>query len=278
VTRPLPLSLTLVVSLAIALLTSSRSTVTAQTEMRYRADTGVVTLGQDQILRVTVNGGSGSDAIGVRFRRSRYTQTACADGVCKFAVESQATSPPMISAPNQSSKLDVMGNQIGTDAAARVEVLSSSPNVQVTVQIIDALTGQVASARVAVTSSESTVRASKRARIVADTGVVTPGPNQTLRLFVFDDTDGAETVAFRRISYSQDVCSGGICNAAVSSESQTANVTILPGEAALFDMIDPSARVKVLSSSRNVKVNASLVNSVAGEVTAIQMSMQRENQ
>lgn len=128
------------------------------------------------------------------------------------------------------------------------------------------------------TSSESTVSAQNRARIVADTGVVTLGPNQTLRLFVLDDSNGAETVAFRRSSYSQDVCSGGICKAAVSFESQTATLTIWPGEAALFDMIDPSGRVKVLSSSRNVKINALLVNSITGEVTAVQMSMQRENQ
>ena len=55
----------------------------------------------------------------------------------------------MISVPNQSSKLDVMGNQIGPDAAARVEVLSSSQNAQVTVQIVDALTGQVNSVLIA---------------------------------------------------------------------------------------------------------------------------------
>jgi hypothetical protein len=147
--RKITLSLVLVFGIILVLLTSSDSPVTAQNQTRYSADTGVITLGQNQILRVTINGGSGDDSIAVRFRQTRYVQTLCDGGVCKFAVESQTTTPQMISAPNQSSKLDVMANQIGPDAAARVEVLSSSRNARVTVQIIDALTGEVQSVLIA---------------------------------------------------------------------------------------------------------------------------------
>ncbi len=109
----------------------------------------MITLGANQNLSLTINGGSGNDAIAVRFRRTRYMKTGCDSGVCRYVIESQTTSETMLSAPNQSSKLDVMGNQIGPDAAVSIEVLSSTRNARVTVQLTDALTGQVESVLIA---------------------------------------------------------------------------------------------------------------------------------
>ena len=147
--RSLKLSIALTLSIVSVVLMSSDSSVEAQNQLRYRAGTGVVMLGENQNLSLTVNGASGNDAIALRFRRTVYVKTNCMDGVCRYVVESQTTSPQMLSAPNQSSKLDLMGNQIGTDRAVKIEVLSSSPKAVVTMQLTDALTGQVDSVLIA---------------------------------------------------------------------------------------------------------------------------------
>jgi hypothetical protein len=144
--RRITLSIALVVGLIVLLLSSSDSRVEAQNQMRPVADSSVIKLGQGQLLRLTVvsvDGELGGGIYGVRFRQTRYVKTDCTDGVCRYVVDSQTTSPTMLSAPNQSSKLDVMGNTIGPDGAVRVEVLSSNRNVRVNAHIIDATTGQV---------------------------------------------------------------------------------------------------------------------------------------
>ena len=76
-------------------------------------------------------------------------KTGCNEaGVCRYVVESQVTSDA-ISAPNQSSKLDVMGNLIGADRAVSIEVISTSPNLKATVQLSDVATGHVDSVLIA---------------------------------------------------------------------------------------------------------------------------------
>ena len=124
----------------------------------------------------------------------------------------------------------------------------------------------------ALTGSDSSVKAQQnRIRVIADTGVVTLGANQKLRLsIVFDDTDGAETVAFRRIAYTPTGCSGGVCKSSISAQSQTAPVILGQGESALFDLIDPQGQVKVLSNSRNARVTISIIDSVTGEIVSYQ--------
>ena len=159
--RRIILSIALTLSIISVLLMSSDSSVKAQQgQLRgtYTFGTGVIALPASQNLSVAVvalgdaNGDGridGNDYIVVRYRQTRYAKTGCESGVCRYAVESQTTSPPMISAPNQSSKLDVMGNQIGPDAAVSIEVLSSSRNARATMQLTDALTGQVQSVLIA---------------------------------------------------------------------------------------------------------------------------------
>ena len=141
--RKITLLSVLAVSITSILLLSSYTGVEAQNQLRYLGGTGIVMLGENQNMSVTINGGSGNDAIAFRLRRTVYVKTNCTDGVCGYAVESQTTSGTMISAPNQSSKLDLMGNQIGTDRAVKIEILSSSPKAVVTMQLVDVLTGQV---------------------------------------------------------------------------------------------------------------------------------------
>jgi len=147
--RRITLSIALALSIVSILLMSSDSSVEAQNQVRYSAGTGIVHISENQNLSLTINAGSGNDAIAIRFRRTVYVKTNCTDGLCRYVTESQTTSGQMLSAPNQSSKLDLMGNQIGTDRAVKIEVLSSSPKAVVTMQLTDVLTGQVDSVLIA---------------------------------------------------------------------------------------------------------------------------------
>ena len=116
------------------------------------------------------------------------------------------------------------------------------------------------------TNSDSTVKAQNQIRVVADTGMITLGPNQKLRLSIFDDTDGAEKISFRRTVYAPGVCSGGICKHTASPPITSPVITLQPGESALYDLIDPQGQVKVLSNSRRTKVTAMIIDTVTGEI------------
>jgi hypothetical protein len=130
-------------------LTRSDSTAEAQNPPRYSAGTGVVTLAPGETMSVTITTGEEDNTFAFRFRRTRYVKTDCAQGVCRYVVESQTTTPTMICAPNQSSKLDFMGSEMGTDGAGSIEVLSSSRNARVTILISDPYSGQTRSVLIA---------------------------------------------------------------------------------------------------------------------------------
>jgi len=127
---------------------------------------------------------------------------------------------------------------------------------------------------VLLTSSDSTAQAQNQIRIVADTGVISLGPNQALRIAVAGPVGVVNPehhiLEFRRISYTDAVCSGNVCKQAVASVTNSGAVTLTPGEAALFDMIDPTGRVVVLSSSRKLRVNAIIIDRATGEIVAFQ--------
>jgi len=143
------LSIALALGTISVLLLTSAASVEAQNNLRFSAGTGVVTLTPGENMSITIATGAGDDAIAFRFRRTRYVKTDCVDGLCRYVVESQTTTPLMLSAPNQSSKLDFMGSQMGTDGAGSIEVISSSRNARVTMQITDAVTGQTKSILIA---------------------------------------------------------------------------------------------------------------------------------
>jgi hypothetical protein len=121
------------------------------------------------------------------------------------------------------------------------------------------------------TSSDSTVKAENRIRVIADTGVVTLGANQFLRIsLIFDDTEGAESVSFRRLVYAPGACSGGICKLAAVSQTTSPVITAQPGEAILFDLIDPQGQVKVISNARRARVGIAIIDSLTGKVVSYQ--------
>lgn len=105
----------------------------------FVVDTGMVTLGPNQILRISGDGVDQDDAIQVRFRRIQYSQGPCNGGVCKHSISFQITSPPTTLTQGETATIDIPNNAFGVRAA----VLSNSPEIRVTAQIIDQTTGAI---------------------------------------------------------------------------------------------------------------------------------------
>lgn len=136
--RSIALSIALAVSVLSLALVSSDSTARAQKPNRYRADTGVVSLGTNQMLRITVvNRGKADSNVG--FRKMEYTQGTCSGGVCKHVVASSDSSAPVTLAPGEAGSIDIANTSFGV----RGVVLSNSSDVKVTGMIIDTDTGKV---------------------------------------------------------------------------------------------------------------------------------------
>jgi hypothetical protein len=102
-------------------------------------DTGVVTLAPNQILRITVNGQGGNDAVTVGFRRMTYSQGTCAGGVCRLSLNDEDRFPVLTLQPGEAASFDIPHTAFGV----RGVVLTGGQNVRVTAQIIDTVTGEV---------------------------------------------------------------------------------------------------------------------------------------
>jgi hypothetical protein len=132
------------------LLVAFASTAEAQQGRRLTADTGLITLGPDQFLRVALTGDFNGDGdvsgVDYVFRRIGYIEQGNV-----YRVASQATTPRMRLNEGEAASIDisqagfnavrciVAGNFIGTDAS----------RARVTVQIINRNTNQVDSILIA---------------------------------------------------------------------------------------------------------------------------------
>jgi len=120
-------------------------------------------------------------------------------------------------------------------------------------------------------------QASVKARF--DTGVVTLGPQQILRLTLMGDfngdasVDAADYVLFRRMEYGQESCaSDGVCKLVVTSQTATNQIRLRTGEAAFYTN-NPvsgflSVRIVALSNRRSVRATATIINTITGETTS----------
>jgi hypothetical protein len=104
------------------------------------ADTGVVPLGTNQVLRITVNTGLGNDIIRVAFKTSVYTGTP-SPGIWKSMVTSQSNFGPVSVGPDEAATIDIPN--AGT--AVRALIFANSDKVRITAAIIDGATGEVKS-------------------------------------------------------------------------------------------------------------------------------------
>jgi hypothetical protein len=136
--RQMTLSCVLTLSVLLSLVTLP-ATAQGQQPGRFTSDSGIVTLGPTQILRITVNTGAGNDTIAVRFKRMAYTQVACnVDGVCKQTVSAQTTSTPIMLMPGEAASVDLVATTFG-----RGIVISNSRDARVTYQVVDTTTGEI---------------------------------------------------------------------------------------------------------------------------------------
>ena len=138
--RRIALSLALVLSVVLLSLVRSDSTAKAQQRrIRFAANTGVLTLGQNQILRLTINWGDGSTQAVVRFKRTGYTEQ---DNI--YRVASQVTTDLIMLAPNEGASFDTGVEDLPSPSSGvRVDVFSTSPRVQVNILILNAITGEI---------------------------------------------------------------------------------------------------------------------------------------
>jgi hypothetical protein len=108
----------------------------AQNQRRqFVADTGVINLGPNQKLRVTVTPAADNLTLRVRFRRCLYIEQ---DGF--FMVDSTQISPVMMLASNEARFFDTFA---AGAAAVRFRIGSNSPDIVVTSQLIDTSTGEI---------------------------------------------------------------------------------------------------------------------------------------
>jgi len=137
--RKMTFSLTLTLSLLLSLV-SLPSTAQAAPK-RFRADSRVITLGAAQILRITVAGNAGNDAIKVRLRWMQYAAQGCSGmpPVCRHIVVNQGTTPPETLGPDDALSFDLQGMGDGV----RVVVESNSPNVRVLGVVFDTSTQRI---------------------------------------------------------------------------------------------------------------------------------------
>lgn len=126
---------------------------------------------------------------------------------------------------------------------------------------------------VSLTTSDSTARAQQQAKFRADTGIVTLGPNQVLRVTATGDVDGNDFLAvrFRRIQYTKGTCNGGVCKLGSVTDLIIDPITLMPGEATSMDLSQngfDGARIMIQANRRNVRATALIVNTVTGETTS----------
>ena len=125
---------------------------------------------------------------------------------------------------------------------------------------------------VALLTSNFSVGAQQTRRLVTfDTGVVTLGPNQILRLTLTGDfnSDGDVTVGFRGIKYAQGACGGGVCQLANAGATATGPFTLTAGEAVSLDLVATAyGRGIVSANQKNVRVTASIVNTLTGDTAS----------
>ena len=118
-------------------------------------------------------------------------------------------------------------------------------------------------------SSDSVSQAQQRKLFQWDTGVVSLGPNQVLRLSGDWNGDGDTTVGFREIKYGQGACNGNVCKLVTISTTTSGPHTLAAGEAISLDLIATTyGRGIVTSNRKDVRVTASIVNTLTGDTTS----------
>jgi len=141
--RKLTLTMMLALGSVLVSLMISDSPAHAQQRARFRADTGIVKLGPNQVLRVTATADvDGGDFLALRFRRMQYGQGTCAGTVCRLGSVTDLIIDPITLKAGEGASMDLAQDGF---AGVRIVVQGSHRNVRATAMIIDTVTGETTS-------------------------------------------------------------------------------------------------------------------------------------
>ena len=120
-----------------------------------------------------------------------------------------------------------------------------------------------------VVSSDSVTQAQQRKLFQWDTGVVSLGPNQVLRITGDWNGDGDTTVGFKEIKYEQGACNGNVCKLIIIGTTTSGPLNVVAGEGISLELVATTyGRGIVTSNRRDVQVTASIINTTTGETTS----------
>jgi len=118
-------------------------------------------------------------------------------------------------------------------------------------------------------SSDSVTQAQQRRLFQWDTGVVSLGPNQVLRITGDWNGDSDTIVGFREIKYGQGSCSGNVCKLITISTTTSGPHRLVSGEAISLELVATTYGRGILTSNhRDMRVTASIINTTTGETTS----------
>ena len=118
-------------------------------------------------------------------------------------------------------------------------------------------------------SSDSVSQAQQRRLFQWDTGIVSLGPNQVLRITGDWNGDGDTTVGFREIKYGQGACNGAVCKLITIGTTTSGPHNVAAGEAISLELVATTyGRGIVTSNRRDAQVTASIINTTTGETTS----------
>jgi hypothetical protein len=137
--RRIAISTAVVLSVILISLVIADYPAEAQNQLRVVADTGIITPGPNQILRVSGDGVDQDDVITFRFRRIGYQAVSEGPGITRYSAISD-TITNSITATGVDGITATGVDGIGIDAT-RIIVMCNRPNVRVNGALIDAATG-----------------------------------------------------------------------------------------------------------------------------------------
>lgn len=140
--QKITISIALIASIIFVSLVISDSTVQAQRNRRFSGDTGAITLGPNQILRLTVNAQDGNDTLNVRIKQIYYDTGNCSNNVCRHSIASQMQTEIISLAPGEAASLEGDPDQPFIIGAMRMVIEGNNP-MKVNAQIIDTTNGEV---------------------------------------------------------------------------------------------------------------------------------------
>src|SRR5215203_2453307 len=106
--RKIILSIALALSIILVSLIKSDSIVAAEIQTKFVFDTGVIALGPNQDMRLSVLSGTptANGSFNFRLRQISYAQESCDGGICRQTIAEQTVSDLVTLMPNEAASID----------------------------------------------------------------------------------------------------------------------------------------------------------------------------